>query len=163
MSEKNVLWICLTAKYEPDAVSFVTSSVTELVILSPIRRLETVAMVTVVAVAKPVTSVAELRFQSRPQTSLRVQFAKYSRVETRGGKCCQILPKNFGSEAHNSWPKRKVRDKDVFSLSKQDLGRTNLTKHHIYTRNPRTMKPHLCHTSLAECVKIKRLVAARHC
>lgn len=38
MSEKNVLWICLTAKYEPDAVSFVTSSVTELVILSPIRR-----------------------------------------------------------------------------------------------------------------------------
>lgn len=102
MSEKNVLWICLTAKYEPDAVSFVTSSVTELVILSPIRRLETVAMVTVVAVAKPVTSVAELRFQSRPQTSLRVQFAKYSRVETRGGECCQILPKNFGSEAHNS-------------------------------------------------------------
>lgn len=59
MSEKNVLWICLTAKYEPDAVSFVTSSITELVILSPIRRLETVAMVTVVAVAKPVTSVAE--------------------------------------------------------------------------------------------------------
>ena len=102
MSEKNVLWICLTAKYEPDAVSFVTSSVTELVILSLIRRLETVAMVTVVAVAKPVTSVAELRFQSRPQTSLRVQFAKYSRVETRGGKCCQILSKNFGSEAHNS-------------------------------------------------------------
>ena len=85
MSEKNVLWICLTAKYEPDAVSFVTSSVTELVILSLIRCLETVAMVTVVAVAKPVTSVAELRFQSRPQTSLRVQFAKYSRVETRGG------------------------------------------------------------------------------
>ena len=59
MSEKNVLWICLTAKYEPDAVSFVTSSITELVILSPIRRLETAAMVTVVAVAKPVTSVAE--------------------------------------------------------------------------------------------------------
>lgn len=88
------MWICLTAKYEPDAVSFVTSSVTELVILSPIRHLKTVVMVTVVAVAKPVTSVAELRFQSRPQT--------YSRVETRGGKCCQILSKNFGSEAHNS-------------------------------------------------------------
>lgn len=41
MSEKNVLWIYLTAKYEPDAVSFVTSSVTELVILSAMRHLET--------------------------------------------------------------------------------------------------------------------------
>ena len=97
MSEKNVLWIYLTGKYELDAVSFVTS-VTELVILSPMRRLETVAMVTVVAVAKSVTSIAELRFQSRPQTSLRVQFAKYSRVETRGGKCCQVLSKNFKSK-----------------------------------------------------------------
>ena len=102
MSEKNVLWIYLTAKYEPEAVSFVTSSVTQLVILSPMHRLETVMMVTVVAVAKPATSVAELRFQSRLKTSLRVQFAKYSRVETRGEKCCQILSKNFGSEAQNS-------------------------------------------------------------
>ena len=50
------------------------------------------------------------------------------------------------------------RRKDVFSLSEQDLGRTNLTNHHIVMGNERGIKQHPRRTSLANNVEIKRQV-----
>ena len=50
------------------------------------------------------------------------------------------------------------RHKDVFSLSEQDLGRTNLTKHHIVMGNEGRIKQHPRRTSLANSVEIERQV-----
>ena len=44
------------------------------------------------------------------------------------------------------------------SLSEQDLGRTNLTKHHIDTGNARPIKQHPRRTSPAKRVEIERQV-----
>ena len=40
-----VLWLYVTSKYEANAVSFVTNSITELAVLPPTRRLEAMATV----------------------------------------------------------------------------------------------------------------------
>ena len=48
--------------------------------------------------------------------------------------------------------------KDVFSLSEQDLGRTNLTKQHIDTGNARPIKQHPRCISPAKRVEIERQV-----
>ena len=44
-----VLWLYVTSKYEANAVSFVTNSITELAVLPPTRRLE--AMTTVAGIS----------------------------------------------------------------------------------------------------------------
>ena len=45
-----------------------------------------------------------------------------------------------------------------FALSEQDLGKTNLTKHHIDTGNARSIKQHLRRTAPAKRVEIERQV-----
>ena len=45
-----------------------------------------------------------------------------------------------------------------FALSEQDLGKTNLTKHHIDTGNARSIKQHLRRTAPPKRVEIERQV-----
>ena len=50
------------------------------------------------------------------------------------------------------------RHKDVFSLSEQDLGRTNLVRHHIDTGNAKLLKQQLHCTSQAKHAEIEKHV-----
>ena len=149
--------------------TLVSASETGLVpvrILNTSDKTQTIGAQTVVAVAKPVTSVAELEFPEVDSqcTSSEVDQTQRGR-EHRGDTLPDPLKELWkrSSEQLTEEESQAVaallhRHKDVFSLSGQDLGRTNLTRHHVETGNARPIKQRPRRTSPSKHAEIERQV-----
>ena len=138
--------------------------------LVPVRTLntsdkvETIGAQTVVAVAKPVTSVAELEVPEQTSESLKSAVRKIHEGGDESGETLldplkeswQRSSEQLTEEVSQAVAEVLRQHKDVFSLSQQDLARKNLSKHHIDAGNARPM--HHCRTSPAKRAEIERQV-----
>ena len=128
--------------------------------------MQTIGAQTVVAVTKPVTSVAEIELPGVDSQCSPSEVEQTERdVETKG----DILPEPLrqlwerSSEELTEGERDEVaqllhRCKDVFSLSELDLGRTNLLTHCIDTGNARPIKQQPRRTSPSKHAEIERQV-----
>ena len=131
-------------------------------ILNTSETTQTIGAQTVVAVAKPVTDVAELELPE-----VNSQCIKHTQhIEENPGdmlpdplkELWQRSTKQLTTEESQAVAGLIHQYKDVFSLSEQDLGRTNLIRHYIDTGNARPIKQPPCRTSPSKHVEIERQV-----
>jgi len=131
-------------------------------ILNTSDETQTIGAQSVVAVAKPVIGVTELEIPEVSSQSIN----STQQVE---GNCVDNLPEPLkelwkrSAEQLTEDESMAVADllrryKDVFSLSEQDLGRTNMTRHHINTGNARPIKQQPRRTSPSKHAEIERQV-----
>ena len=135
-------------------------------ILNTSDKVQTISAQTVVPVTKPLTSVVELEVPKQTSDIPKIALRK---IHEGGDKSEEKLPdplnerwqrssEQLTEEESQAVAEVLHRHKDVFSLSEQDLGRTNLTKHHIVMGNEGRIKQHPRRTSLANSVEIERQV-----
>ena len=144
-------------------------------ILNTSDKTQTIGAQTVVAVTKPVTSVAELEL---PGVDSQCAPSEVEQTPRSGEFKGQTLPdplrelwqrstEGLAEEECEEVAKLLHRRKDVFSLSEQDLGRTNLVTHHIDTGNARPIKQQPRRTSPSKHAEVERqvedLLGERHC
>ena len=135
-------------------------------ILNTTDKTQTIGAQTVVAVAKPVSNVAELEFpETNPQGSTSGIDQSQRRAEESGDMLPDPLRELWrrSSEQLTKEESQAVagllhQHKDVFSLSEQDLGRTNLVTHNIDTGDARPIKQHPRRTSPSKHAEIERQV-----
>ena len=135
-------------------------------ILNTSDKMQTIGAQTVVAVAKPVTSVAELELPGVDSQCSPSEVEQTERdVETKGDTLPEPLRQLWerSSEELTEGEREEVaqllhRCKDVFSLSELDLGRTNLLTHCIDTGNARPIKQQPRRTSPSKHAEIERQV-----
>lgn len=135
-------------------------------ILNTADKTQTIGAQTVVAVAKPVSNVAELEF---PEINSQGSTSGIDQSQRRAEESGDLLPDPLrelwrrSSEQLTEEESQAVagllhRHKDVFSLSEQDLGRTNLVTHNIDTGDARPIKQHPRRTSPSKHAEIERQV-----
>ena len=134
-------------------------------ILNTSDQTQTLGAQTVVAVAKAVTSVAELEL---PQVDSESTTSEVHRnhpeeeyEETLPDPLKELWERSaeqLTEEESHAVAKLLHRHKDIFFLSEQDLGRTKLIKHHIDTGNARPIKQQPRRASPAKHVEIERQV-----
>ena len=135
-------------------------------ILNASDKTQIIGAQTVVAVAKPVTSVAELEF---PEADSHYPKPEVDKSKQGGENHGEALPdplrelwnrstKQLTEEESQAVAELLHQHKDVFSLSEQDLTRTNLVKHHVDTGHARPIKQQPRRTSLAKHAEIEREV-----
>ena len=130
-------------------------------ILNTSETTQTIGAQTVVAVAKPVTGVAELEL---PQVNSQCINNTQHLEENPGDMLPDLLKdlwqrstKQLTAEESQAVAGLIHQYKDVFSLSEQELGRTNLISHHIDTGNARPIKQQPRRTSPSKHVEIETL------
>ena len=135
-------------------------------ILNTSDKVQTISAQTVVAVTKPLTSVVELEVPKQTSDIPKIAVRKIHEGGDESGETIpdplkelsQRTSEQLTEEESQAVAEVLHRRKDVFSLSEQDLSRTNLTNHHIVMGNERGIKQHPRRTSLANNVEIKRQV-----
>ena len=131
-------------------------------ILNTSETTQTIGAQTVVAVAKPVTDVAELELpEVNSQCIKHTQHTEENPVDMLPDplkELWQRSTKQLTTEESQAVAGLIHQYKDVFSLSEQDLGRTNLIRHYIDTGNARPIKQPPRRTSPSKHVEIERQV-----
>ncbi|KAL9967719.1 hypothetical protein ACROYT_G026008 [Oculina patagonica] len=129
-------------------------------ILNTSETTQTIGAQTVVAVAKPVTGVAELELpEANTQcTNNTQQVEEDSEVLLPDPlkELWQRSTEQLTEEESKAVTELLHQYKDVFSLSEQDLGRTTLIRHHIDTGNARPIKQQPRRTSPSKHAEIER-------
>ena len=149
--------------------TLVSAGKTDLVpvtILNTSDKMQTIGAQTVVAVANPVTNVAELELPGVDSQCSPSEVEQTERdVETKGDTLPEPLRQLWerSSEELTEGEREEVaqllhRCKDVFSLSELGLGRTNLLIHCIDTGNARPIKQQPRRTSPSKHAEIERQV-----
>ena len=141
------------------------TSLVSVQILNTSDQTQTLGAHTVVAVAKAVTSVAELEL---PQVDSESSTSEVHRnhpeeeyKETLPGPLKELWERSaeqLTEEEGHAVVKLLHRHKDMFSLSEQDLSRTKLIKHHIDTGDARPIKQQPRCASPSKHVEIERQV-----
>ena len=129
-------------------------------ILNTSDEMQTIGAPSVVSVAKPVTGVTELEI---PEASLQ-SINSSQQVEENCVDNLQEPLKGLWKRSTEQLTEDEGvavanllhQYKDVFSLSKQDLGRTNLIGHQIDTGNARPIKQKRRRTSPSKHAEIER-------
>ena len=135
-------------------------------ILNTSDKTQTIGAQTVVAVAKPVTSVAELELSGVDSQCAPSEVEQTPRSGEFKGQTLpdplrelwQCSTEGLAEEECEEVAKLLHRHKDVFSLSEQDLDRTNLVTHHIDTGNARPIKQQPRRTSPSKHAEVERQV-----